>query len=59
MNIDGIDFGDDTSESLIEKIENATTSPDGVILVGERTHHSAASFVDELRTADQVFLPLK
>jgi hypothetical protein len=58
MNIDGIDFGD-TSDSLQEKIYTATTSPDGVILAGERTHHSAVSFVDELRTADQVFLRLK
>jgi len=58
MNIDGIDFGD-TSDSLQEKAYTATTSPDGVILAGERTDRSAVSFVEELRTADQVFLRLQ
>ena len=56
MPIDGIDFGGD--DSLQDKVYEQTTQPAGVILVGERTTRSAVSFVEKLRTADQVFFPM-
>ena len=59
MAIDGIDFGTDTSDSLQSKVYDATTAANGVILVGDRTTRSAVSFTEKLRTADQVFLPVK
>jgi hypothetical protein len=58
MNIDGIDFGN-TSGSLQDKVNTALTSPDGVILAGERMDRSEVSFTTELRSADQVFLRLQ
>jgi hypothetical protein len=59
MNIDGIDFGDSAEDALQETVYDATTKADGVILAGERTTRGAGTLAEKLRTADQVFLPLK
>lgn len=56
MPIDGIDFGDD--DSLQDKVYEATTEADGVILVGDRTTRGSGRLAEKLRTADQVFLPM-
>jgi hypothetical protein len=58
MNIEGIFFGD-TSDVLQNRVNTALTSPDGVILAGERMDRNEVSFTEELRSADQVFLRLQ
>ena len=58
MTIDGIDFGDATT-ALQNKIYDATTKADGVIVVGDRTMRSAVSFVEKMRTVGQAYLPVK
>jgi hypothetical protein len=54
--IDGIDFGTSAEDSLQERTYDATSKPDGVIVVGERTNRSAVSYVEKLRTTNNVFL---
>jgi uncharacterized protein DUF6748 len=58
MAIDGIDFGTSAEDSLQENVYDATTKPDGVIILGDRTTRSAVSFVEKLRSVNQVFLPI-
>ena len=57
-NIEGLDFGDSATDSLQEKVDTATTTS-GAIVVGDRETRSAVSFVDELRSVNQVYLPVK
>src|SRR5262249_37586357 len=54
--IDGIDFGTSAEDSLQERVYDATTKPDGVIVVGDRTQRSAVSFVEHFRSVNNVFL---
>lgn len=56
-NTEGLDFGDMTS-SLQDKIQTAMGA-EGAIVVGTRETRSAVSFVDTLRTVNQVYLPVK
>ena len=57
MNIDGFDFNG-VSDALEGDIYDATSKGSGVIVVGDRTTRSAVSFVEELRTVNQAFLPV-
>jgi hypothetical protein len=54
--IDGIDFGVSAEDSLQERTYDATTKPDGVIVVGNRTNRSAVSYVEHFRSVNNVFL---
>jgi hypothetical protein len=59
LNIDGIDWPEDLSDSLQSKIYDATTKVDGVILAGDRTHGKENGKTTNLRTVNQAFLRVK
>lgn len=56
-NIEDLDFGD-ASDSLQARVYDAATSS-GAIVVGNRETRSAVSFVDTLRSVNQVYLLVK
>jgi hypothetical protein len=56
-NIEGLDYGD-ASSSLQDKVYTATTTT-GAIVVGDRETRSEVSFVDSMRSVNQVYLPVK
>lgn len=58
MAIDGLDYGNSAEDALQERVYDATTKPTGAIVVGDRSTRSAGSFVEKLRTVNQVFLPV-
>jgi hypothetical protein len=57
--IEDLDFGDNASDdSLVAAVEDQAGSTHGVIIVGTVESRSAVSYVDTLRTVDQVYLPI-
>ena len=58
-NTEGLAFDDGVSESLQTKVNTAIGSSTGAIVVGDRVTRSAVSFVDTLRSVNQVYLPVK
>jgi hypothetical protein len=59
LNIEGIDWPEGLASSLQDKIYDATTKTDGVILAGDRTHGSENGKTTNLRTVNQAFLRVK
>ena len=57
--IDGIDFGVSAEDSLQERTYDATSKPDGVIVVGDRTTRTVHSYSEKFRSVHQVYLPVK
>lgn len=57
--IGGFDFGVSADDSLQERVYDATSKPDGVIVVGDRTTRTAGSYVEELRSVNQAYLRIK
>jgi hypothetical protein len=57
-NTEGLAFDADASTSLQTKV-NAAIGTTGAIVVGDREMRSAVSFVDTLRSVNQVYLPVK
>jgi hypothetical protein len=57
--IEDLDFGDNASDdSLVAAVEDQASSTHGVIIVGTVESRSAVSYVDTLRTVDQIYLPI-
>jgi len=56
--IDGIDFGVSAEDSLQQRTYDATSKPDGVIIVGDRTTRAVQSYSEKYRSVQQVFLRL-
>ena len=56
---EGFDFGAGISDALQARTYDATSKPDGVIVVGDRTMRNEVSFSETLRTVNQVYLPVK
>ena len=62
-NIEGLDWSDeqladDTTAAIADKVYEAETQPDGVVVNGFRTH-SASGPVSTFRSVEQVFLRIK
>ncbi|MEO8550032.1 MAG: DUF6748 domain-containing protein [Kofleriaceae bacterium] len=56
LNIDGIDWPSDISETIQGRIYDATTQRDGVVLAGDRTHGRINGKTTNLRTVNQAFV---
>jgi hypothetical protein len=54
--IDGIDFGNSAEDALQQRAYDATSKPDGVIVVGDRTDRNEVSFTEHMRSVNNVFL---
>jgi hypothetical protein len=54
---EGLDFDNTISAATEQQVEDAISSG-GAIVRGERVYKSAVSFTNELRTVNQVFLPV-
>lgn len=59
MVIDAIDYPAQLQDGVQEKVYEATTSEDGVIIAGDRTTRTAGRYVEKLRSINQVYLPVK
>jgi hypothetical protein len=59
MAIDGFDYGTSAEDALQERIYEATSQPDGAIVVGSRTTRGSGIHRENLRTVAQAYLPVK
>jgi len=56
--LDSLDYGNSAADTLQERVYTAMTTS-GAIVVGNRETRSEVSFVDNLRSVNQVYLPVK